>query len=121
MLVAGLLVRRFLTSKQPPMIKASSSSAPRIEPTTIPAIWPPLSPLFVAAAAVGVLVPDAPPVVMVVTIGCNDDDAITGSATSAHLSVVLEKTQHESVALGELAPQYEHSDPRFGPYPHSSG
>lgn len=121
-LVGGLLVRRFLTSKHPTMIRASRSNAPSMDPTTMPAICPPLRPLFVAAAAVGVLVPDGvPPIVKVVTIACNDDDAITGSATPAHLSVVFEKTQHESVAFGELAPQYEHSDPRFELYPQSSG
>jgi len=113
-LVGGLLVRRFLASKQPTMIRASRSSAPRMDPTTMPAIWPPLKPLFVEAAAVGVLVPDdVPLIVIVVTIACNDDDAITGSATSSHLVVVFENTQHESVAFGELAPQYEHKDPRF--------
>jgi len=80
----------------------------------MPAIWPPLRPLLVPAAAVDVLVAeDELPVVKVVTIACNDDDAITGSATPTHLSVVSEKTQHESVEFGELAPQYEHSSPRF--------
>jgi hypothetical protein len=59
--------------------------------------------------------------VSVVTICCSADDAITGRDTSEHRVVVFEKTQHESVALGELAEQYEHSDPRFESNPQLSG
>lgn len=73
----------------------------------MPAIWPPVKPRWAAAAVVagslvGLL---ASPVVKVVTIGFNDDDATTGSATFSHRCSVSEKTQHESVALGELDEQ----------------
>lgn len=44
-----------------------------------------------------------------------------GSLTSLHRVVVLENTQQESVAFGELAPQYEQRAPRFELKPQSSG
>ena len=78
----------------------------------MPAICPPVSPRVVAAAAAAVvaaplLVADAldDAVRVLVTIGCNAEDAITGKTTPVHRVVVFEKTQHESVALGELAAQ----------------
>jgi hypothetical protein len=61
------------------------------------------------------------PVVKVVTIGDNDDDATTGSTTFSHRCSVSENTQHESVAFGELDEQYMHRDPRFEVKPQSSG
>jgi hypothetical protein len=57
----------------------------------------------------------------VVTIGDNEDDATTGSTTFSHLCSVSEKTQHESVAFGELDEQYMHKDPRFELKPQSLG
>lgn len=89
---------------------------------TIPAIWPPVRPRWVPepedAASVGLAVPLA---VNVVTICDRDDDAITGRATLSQRSSVLEKTQHESVALGEVEEQYMHRDPRLELKPQSSG
>ena len=56
-----------------------------------------------------------------VTIGVNDDDATTGSTTFSHRCSVSEKTQHESVAFGELVEQYMHKDPKFELKPQSLG
>jgi hypothetical protein len=72
----------------------------------------------VSVALVGLL---ASPVVMVVTIGDNDDDATIGSTTFSHRCSVSENTQHESVAFGELDEQYMHNDPRFELKPQSLG
>ena len=44
-----------------------------------------------------------------------------GNATPIHRVVDLEKTQHESVAFGEEAAQYEHSPPRLLEKPQLSG
>ena len=89
----------------------------------MPAIWPPVKPRLAAAAVVagslvGLL---SSLVVKVVTIGDNDDDATTGSTTPSHRCSVSEKTQHESVALGELDEQYMHREPKFELKPQSSG
>jgi hypothetical protein len=79
---------------------------PTIEPITMPAIAPPLSPEPPwEAALVPVLVDDAPPEVAV-----DDDNRLeivekTGNVTPSHLPVVFEVTQHESVAFSELALQ----------------
>jgi len=43
--------------------------------------------------------------VAVIVTGANSDEATMGSVTPVHREVVFEKTQHESVAFGELAPQ----------------
>jgi hypothetical protein len=122
-LVAGLLERLLRSSRQPRMISASSARAPNTAPITMPAICPPVRPRCATAAAdVGSLVALLPsPVVRVVTICDNDDDAITGSATFSHRCSVSENTQHESVEFGELDEQYEHRDPRFELNPQSSG
>lgn len=88
-------------------MSASSAKAPSTAPITIPAIWPPVSPRWAASAAgVGSLVEVLSPlVVSVVTICDKDDDAITGNTTFSHRCSVSEKTQQESVALGELDEQ----------------
>lgn len=103
------------------MMAAKSSNAPKMDPTTIPAIWPPLKPLLLPpeecpAPVVGLPVADA-----VMVTGCKDADAIIGSVTPSHRVVVLEKTQHESVAFGELAEQYEHRPERLSVKPQLSG
>lgn len=128
MLVAGLFDLLLRSRTQPKMISASSASAPRTAPTTIPAICPPVNPRLDDDAASAPAVGDeslvgltSPLVVSVVTIGDNDDDAITGNDTSSHRSSVFENTQHESVAFGEVDEQYKHSDPRFELKPQSSG
>lgn len=122
-LVAGLVARLFRSKRHPKMISARSAKAPNTAPMTIPAICPPVNPRLEAAAAgvdspVGV-VPSL--VVRVVTICDKADEAITGSATFSHRSSVSEKTQHESVAFGELDEQYMHKEPRFELKPQSSG
>ena len=65
-----------------------------------------MSPLWWPLPAPEVLVATTPGVKVTVT-GAREADAITGSWTPSHRSVVFEKTQHESVAFGELAEQYE--------------
>jgi hypothetical protein len=76
-LVAGLLERLLRSSRQPRIISASSARAPRTAPITMPAICPPVRPRCAAAATdVGSLVALLPsPVVKVVTICDNEDDA----------------------------------------------
>jgi hypothetical protein len=59
--------------------------------------------------------------VIVIVTGSSDEEATIGKVTSVQRFVVLEKTQHESVAFGELAAQYPHSPPRFEEKPQSSG
>ena len=87
----------------------------------MPAICPPVRPLLApAAGATFVPVPDGV-VEAVAVIGFSDEDATIGSCTPWHRSVVLENTQHESVLFGELAAQYEHSDPRFDVKPQLFG
>lgn len=86
------------------MINPNSSKAPRIEPITIPAIAPPLSPLP----------PPEDPAAAVVPVG-EDAGRVeekttaieekTGSVTSWHLLWVLEVKQQESVAFWVLARQ----------------
>ena len=87
-----------------------SAKAPSTEPTTIPAICPPVRPrrVLVPAATMPVLNGEDVPVpvgVAVIVTGCSDEDATIGRLTPTHRVVVFEKTQQESVALGELAPQ----------------
>lgn len=45
--------------------------------------------------------------------GCMVDVAMTGRTTPSQRVVLLEKTQQESVAFGELAAQYEHNPLRL--------
>lgn len=63
----------------------------------------------------------AAPDAEVIVIGFSDDEAMIGRATFWHREVVSEKTQQESVLLGELAAQYEHSEPMLLVYPQLSG
>ena len=75
-------------------------AAPMMDPTTIPAICPPVRPslgLF-APAAVEPLEEFEPGK----SSGMN---AFGGNCTPTHLLVTFEPTQHESVALGELEAQ----------------
>lgn len=78
----------------------------------MPATWPPVRPLLRLDAAVGLIVDEeVGEGVDDVNNGCMLDVAITGSTTPLHLVSVSEKTQQESVELGELAAQYEHKLP----------
>lgn len=91
------------------MRRARRRKAPRIDPTTIPAIWPPDKPGTWPALVVA---PDeveldgvAEEVLVLVKSGCSDEVAVIARTTPEHRISVLEKTQHESVAFGELAAQ----------------
>lgn len=83
------------------MMRASSNMAPKIEPMTMPAIAPPDKPcpLLLLCEAVELPVADGKRLPMLV---------VNGSLTFWQRVSVLEKRQHESVAFGELAAQYEH-------------
>ena len=83
----------------------------------MPAIWPPVRPWCLRAAAAGPVgeVVDDVVLVKVILIRFSDADATIGNETPLHIEVELEKTQHESVEFGELAAQYPHSPPRFDP------
>ena len=48
-------------------------------------------------------------------------DVVDGRTTPGHLLVTLDPSQHESVALGELAEQYAHRPCRFDEYPQLLG
>lgn len=53
--------------------------------------------------------------------GCIVDVATMGKTTPSQRVSVSEKTQHESVAFGELTAQYEHNPPRLDEKPQLSG
>ena len=84
---------------------------------------PLLSPGLVDVALEGVEVAeeagDADKVVVKVREGA--PAATIGSTTFLHIEVVLEKTQHESVAFGELAAQYAQSEPVLDSNPQFEG
>lgn len=104
MLPAWLFLR-FRSSIQHPTIKTSINSAPRIEPTTIPAIAPPDRPLL-PCTAVGELVEEEDELVEVVPLGKRVPTGfVIGSLTPVHRVSVLEYRQQESVELGEEAAQ----------------
>lgn len=91
----------------------------------MPAICPPVRPLLdplaaPPAPAPAVDVPDAVPVIVIV-IGLRAEVATIGSATLLQREVVFEKTQHESVLLGELDEQSPHKPPKFDPNPQLLG
>jgi len=93
---------------QPSISNARRRKAPRTEPITIPAIAPPDSPLLFPAFEFPADDEDFDVGVEVAIIednGGSVDVAATGRTTPEHIFVVFEKTQHESVALGELAEQ----------------
>lgn len=112
-LLAGLELLLRCSSTQPKINNPRITAAPRTEPTTIPAISPPVNPalcdLLVVSVGldvgevVGVDVEDEE------NRGAMDDVAMTGKTTPEHLVSVFEKTQQESVAFGELDAQYPQS------------
>jgi hypothetical protein len=89
---------------QKKMTNARMSAAPRRDPTTIPAIEPPESPADVPVADVPVGAAEE-----VLEGNSGAIDVVVGRCTSVHRDSTLALMQHESVALGELEPQYEHS------------
>lgn len=81
--------------------------APMTEPTTIPAIFPPDKEPEVPVAAAVVL--DADGEAEEVEEGNNGGtENMGGMVTPSHRLVTFDATQQESVAFGELAPQYPH-------------
>jgi hypothetical protein len=98
------LLRRRRTSMQHPIMTARRSSAPSIEPMTIPAMAPPLSPEpprdDPAAAPLVALDPAVDDVIAPM-------DVVTGNLTFVHRVSACALMQHESVELGELVAQYE--------------
>lgn len=87
----------------------------------MPATWPPVSPLCAAAAAEVLVEVAEGDDVAVIVIGFSFEEATTGSVTPLHRVVASENTQHESVLFGELAEQYEHSDPTLDVNPQLLG
>lgn len=82
------------------------SSAPKTDPTTIPAICPPDRPWWAGggfAAAVDEPVADGAPLVADGKRGGMEE--VVGRVTPEQRLVALEPTQQESVAFGELAAQ----------------
>ena len=81
----------------------------------MPAMAPLLRPLLFDEAPPLLLDPavGAPVADVVIVMGCREAVATIGSETPSHRPVVFENTQHESVAFGELAAQYEQSPPRL--------
>ena len=81
--------------------------APTMDPTTIPAIAPPERPLLRETGAAAGLVDGLGAVVAAAVVKATEEAeaAMTGNTMPLHLVSVLEYTQHESVALGELVAQ----------------
>ena len=95
------------------MINARRAIAPRTDPTTIPAICPPLRPceLF-DEFGVALGVPEGK---------SGGIDVVIGSSTLEQRCSESENRQQESVALGELAAQYVHRPPKLFENPQLSG
>lgn len=90
-----------------------------MEPTTIPAMAPPDRPPFFPATGTALdveLDPGVVPFVNMLPIG-----VVIGNLTPVHRVSVLEYRQHESVALGEVAEQYEQRLGRLPAKPQLSG
>ena len=102
-------------------IKARRSRNPRREPTTMPAIAPPESPLLLVSF------PDEPPAVgdavdvTVVVTGGIDVLLKVGRTTPSQRDSAFDPTQQESVALGELASQKRQSPCKLLLKPQSFG
>lgn len=80
-------------------------AAPTMDPTTIPAIWPPVRPPLALFAPAAVLLEDDEPLEEFEPGNSGGMDENGGNWTPTHLLVTFEPTQHESVALGELEAQ----------------
>lgn len=85
--------------------RPSKMAAPTMDPTTIPAICPPVRPPLELFAP-GSVVFDADEPLEEFEPG-NSGGMVEngGNCTPTHLLVTFEPTQHESVALGELEAQ----------------
>lgn len=100
--------------------RASSNKKPTIEPITIPAIAPPLSPwwwpeeLLCAAVDVG----DAP---VWVDVKMSAMEEKTGRVTSWQRPVELDVKQHESVEFSPLLRQKSHNPAKLLAKPQSFG
>lgn len=117
--LAWLPLRRLRRNKQHNRSKPINKTAPRTEPTTIPAICPPDNELEVPAA--GAVVLDADGEAEEVAEGNNGGtENIGGMVTPSHRLVTFEATQQESVAFGELSAQYPHRPGRLVEKPQST-
>ena len=84
--------------------RPSNRAAPAMDPTTIPAICPPVSPPLAGAAPVAVLEAEGP--LEEVELGNSGGmDEKVGSCTPTQRLVTFEPIQQESVAFGELEAQ----------------
>jgi len=119
LLLRSLLRRRRMT--QQPIKAAIKKKAPRSDPTTIPAIWPPLRPWLSDATG---MVP------LPVAVGLPEEveegnsggiEVVVGKWTFVHRDSARALAQHESVPFGELFAQYEQSPAKFERYPQSFG
>ncbi len=99
-MLAWLPLRRLRRHMQQNRSKAIKRSAPKSEPTTIPAIRPPERPELWDAPL------DGDAVLLEVDDGKKGGkEVVDGNVTPGHRLVTFAPTQHESVALGELVAQ----------------
>ena len=107
-----LLRLRRRSKTQHPITNANRTSAPRTDPTTIPAICPAVRPCPLVPFGEAVLV----------GIGNTGGiDVVMARWTLAHRCSVWENRQQASVLLGELAAQYVHRPPKLLENPQLSG
>jgi len=109
-LVTGLACFRRRKKTQANIKSARRIKTPSKDPITMPAIAPPESPFRFCVVGDDVEDGDLVAVEDVadevdVKRGCMDEVATMGKTTFSQRVVVLEKTQQESVAFGELAAQ----------------
>jgi len=99
------------------MIRPRIKAAPRTDPTTMPAIWPPDRPFLEVAADLGVAVGEP------VDVGSESGgmDVVLGRRTFTHRCSTFEFTQHESVEFAELVAQKAQSPCKLESYPQSLG
>lgn len=98
------------------MMMARRSRAPTMDPTTIPAMAPPLRPPALCAAAAD------EELELPVDDGVSAPiELVTGRSTLSQRVSVPEEIQHESVEFGELCEQYEHKLGRLSAKPQLFG
>lgn len=101
--------------------RPSKMAAPTMDPTTMPAICPPVRPPLELFAPAAVLF-EADELFEEFEPGKSGRRGEKGgSCTPTHLLVTFAPTQHESVALGELEAQYPHNPCRLSEYPQLLG
>lgn len=111
-----LFLRLLLRNMQQKMISPRSKRNPRIDPTTIPAMAPPLRPRRSGLTVAGVVlspVGDEPALLVVVVEKRLAIVEKTGRVTSWQRPVELEVTQQESVPFSVLERQKLHNPMRL--------